>query len=88
MTSSDYRAPQAEEHTAACRALLFAWRLRNTGLPAVNDVTRFPCACAETGGEKKPWRLVETAHPAWCVVEGLHPWTSCTITQMTTKEQP
>jgi hypothetical protein len=83
---TQYQAPAASEHTDVCRALLFQWRLRNAGLPAVNDVAKFPCGCGETGGTHKPWRLAPTEHPAWCIVEGVHPWTECTITPMVPKE--
>jgi hypothetical protein len=81
-----YLSPDASAHTDACRALLFAWRLRNVGLPAVNDLGKFPCGCAETGGQRKPWRLKATPHPSWCVVPGEHAWTECTITVMVPKE--
>lgn len=81
-----YQSPAVSEHTDHCRALLFAWRMRNVGLPAVDDVSKFPCGCQETGGQRKPWRLVTTPHPGWCVVTGVHPWTECTITVMVPKE--
>jgi len=83
-----YLAPAASEHSDACRGLLFNWRLRNAGLPAVNDVDRFPCYCAQplSGDRKNPWRLVPADHPTWCVIEGEHPWTECTITPMVPKE--
>jgi hypothetical protein len=81
-----YRAPAASAHTDACRVLLFNWRLRNAGLPAVNDVAAFPCGCDTTGGAKTPWRLEDADHPGWCVVPGEHAWTECTITQMIPKE--
>jgi len=84
--NQQYQAPAASEHTDDCRVLLFQWRMRNGGLAAVNDVGHFPCSCAETGGEAKPWRLVPMDHPGWCVVAGDHPWTECTITEMVPKE--
>lgn len=83
-----YQAPAASEHTDVCRVLLFHWRMRNAGLPAINDVARFPCSCAETGGTPKPWRLAPTEHPDWCVIEGEHSWTECAITPMVPKESP
>lgn len=86
--TAPFEVPAASEHTDACRALLFQWRLRNAGLPATSDVAAFPCSCGETGGQKRPWRLVAAEHPAWCVVDGAHPWTECTITKMIRKEKP
>lgn len=85
-SNEQYRGPAVSEHTDACRVLLFAWRMRNVGLPVVNDVGKFPCGCSETGGQRKPWRTVAQPHPTWCVVDGAHPWTECTITPMVPKE--
>lgn len=81
--------PEAAEHTDTCRAALVAWRIRNGGLPAVNDLAAFPCCCADSGGTRKPWRLADepVQHPSWCVVrEWPHPWTECTITIMVPRE--
>jgi hypothetical protein len=86
--NTQYLAPAASEHTDGCRGFLFAWRMRNAGLPVVNDETRFPCACGEfDSGTKKPWRLIPADHPTWCVVDGPHPWTECTLTPMVPKEE-
>ncbi len=84
--NQQYQAPAASEHTDDCRVLLFRWRLKNAGLPVINDVSKWPCSCAETGGRWRDWRLEVTDHPAWCVVPGEHPWTECTITPMVPKE--
>ena len=82
-----YLAPAASEHSDACRVMLFNWRLRNAGLPAIDDVERFPCNCPPDA-PARPWRLVPVDHPAWCVTEGQnHAWTACTITPMVPREE-
>lgn len=75
----DYLAPLVGGHSDYCRAFVWRWRITDaTTLEQRNNVDLWPCLCGPTE-TLRPWTLAPARHPAWCAVEGAHPWYECVV---------